>query len=335
MTLSKLKVDQLRAELRSRGLNPSGTKPTLLARLQAALEKSGSQASLSQEPIPSSRSIPLAPSSYGASSQPPIKKGPPVSTVENAATLQENNMLNNSYVRENAAETDSIPGAKNSGIPQRPLASNGKHPAESKTVATGHEISAEPVSNEISAGLATSIAPTNPRRAEIFAMSARRPKPVEQMTIEERMAARMARFGGTLEGRMAMRADRFGIAPTTICEQIEKETNPKSPGASEAAGTDLSADESAGLDSREQKPSTTRRRKPHRRHRNRKPNNERLAGNGTPVSDRAQETAANNHTVPIAFNGSAGRKRPGSTISRSSALREEDERRSKRSRRFA
>ncbi|XP_020086733.1 poly [ADP-ribose] polymerase 2-A-like [Ananas comosus] len=39
MSSSKLKVDELRAELSRRGLDTSGTKPTLVRRLESALRK--------------------------------------------------------------------------------------------------------------------------------------------------------------------------------------------------------------------------------------------------------------------------------------------------------
>lgn len=45
MTFGKMKVDQLRSELKSRGLGTGGTKPLLLARLQAALDAEESRAS--------------------------------------------------------------------------------------------------------------------------------------------------------------------------------------------------------------------------------------------------------------------------------------------------
>lgn len=38
MTLAKMKVDRLRAELKSRGLSTAGTKPVLIGRLQAAID---------------------------------------------------------------------------------------------------------------------------------------------------------------------------------------------------------------------------------------------------------------------------------------------------------
>lgn len=173
MTLSKMKVDQLRTELKARGLNTSGTKPVLVARLQAARDAE-------ESPLGATGVVDSSPATEAPAD--PAAKGTTEASAEFVGL--------STSVKSGAVETapvvcvsDELPTKPSQNLEVRAA----KNCNESKTeaVATGDGVCSGEVVGAIG----------DPAL----------------LPMEKRIAARVARFGGTEEGRLAERARRFGL----------------------------------------------------------------------------------------------------------------------------
>lgn len=162
-----MKVDQLRSELKARGLNTTGTKPVLVARLQAAMDADES---------PSAAETP-AEASAG-----PANEG----TTETAAQT----VAVSAQAEPAAAETATAAAVSDEPSANAPKDSEvqaAENPSESKTEGGG---SGDGDGSDGANGAASDTA---------------------RLSMEKRVAARSARFGGTDEGKLAARALRFGL----------------------------------------------------------------------------------------------------------------------------
>lgn len=196
-----MKVDQLRSELRERGLGTSGTKPTLVKRLQDALESETAAAPASAPSVEEPEVPTIA----------PADGGPSEPTAGEAVVAQ---------ATANGADA-------NDAAPAAALNGNG-------TVAAGGDAGA-------AIPAATAL------------------KDVKGASLQKRMAARAARFGGTTEGTLAARAHRFGTLGSVASDdrkevKKEKENNKekekKRPIASDAVATTVDAEELARREKR-------------------------------------------------------------------------------------
>jgi hypothetical protein len=186
MVVSKMKVDQLRAELRTRGLDTAGTKPVLLARLQEALN--------------------------GAAVDRAGGDGHDTSAGRAAVAAPV------------ASDTDAAAAAASPTAPE--VTSD---VAQVSTAAGAGQAPEAPVPASAGAG------PLND---------------YSRLTLEQRVEARFARFGGTPEARLAARAKKFGTA-NGDCGGSAAEQEPKGSLTAKARPADtVSAEEAARREKR-------------------------------------------------------------------------------------
>lgn len=262
MTLAKLKVEQLRAELKSRGLNSSGTKSVLIARLQAALEHPGNETLQPREssssavpvrselqsrpgtspasasatptvaPVPttwSARPKSVVAPSINAKSRPTKKRRPPIPSAELEESQSPSSMANGAYSSRNGTVSEPAVEGTQHEISLKAATSNGSY---RDTVVEGGQRQSNLSSSSRNVLPALNEQPVTAQAHATAQFESRtdcatlyeKPKQVESMTVEQRMAARMARFGGTPEGRMAMRANRFGISEQSDVDESENAT---------------------------------------------------------------------------------------------------------------
>lgn len=182
MILTKMKVDQLRSELKSRGLGTAGTKPLLLARLQAALDAEVSRSSTEAPADPATQS-----------------------TMDHV--VQVGNLP--SYNEPTLSEVQTIADApKIAGVSCKPPVQEPTTKGLVEAAQNGRTVETEGGGGEdVGIGIDGSRDGGGGNAGEVVALMGG----AECLSMEQRVAARSTRFGGTDEGRRAARVMRFGL----------------------------------------------------------------------------------------------------------------------------
>jgi hypothetical protein len=203
-----MRVDQLRAELRARGLDVAGTKQVLLARLQAAIASgidAGEAHSASKAPTSVSAASALPPTSASAKKPTPrpfaqaTTAAAPTPTAKSQAPLAHASHAPTSTL---AARTQ--PSTASSHLAAAPALANG-----SLSASTGADLTHRAANDDRNLTL-----PEHEKRPDLGDTPAVLLAP-EKMSMEDRLAARARRFGLKPENNTLLKAAQVSTTTST------------------------------------------------------------------------------------------------------------------------